>query len=113
MLPFKLVVFIAFLWIVGAFMGSILDQMFLATSPEGLDTLTSPQIVTLPFTGGSIEIPKPLTQFFTSFWNAATFNFEFLTEEWEILRWIVFAPLAIGIVYMLVYGLISILRGTV
>jgi len=110
----KYYAFFAFIWIVGAFLGAILDSAMVTAAPSDLDILTHSEFVTMPVVGtGEVNLPKPNLNFFTSIWNILTFNFRFLTGEWEILRWILFMPLTVLGVAGLVLTFIGILQKTV
>jgi hypothetical protein len=113
-MPMKYVAFVVFIYIVGVIMGAILDEAFVSSDEQAdINVLATMEKVSMPISGGTeLAMPKPKTNFFTTIWNAATFNFKFLHGSWAILKWIIFAPLAAMIVYGLVMTFINILQKT-
>lgn len=110
----KYIAFVVFIWLVGGFMGVIADNAFLdASDNTSMNALMQAQAVHMPVSGGQdVNLLKAGQDLFSTLWNAATFNFGFLSGEWQILRWIVFGPLAAMMVYALVMTFINILQKT-
>jgi hypothetical protein len=111
----KYIAFIFFIWVVGAFMGAMLDNSFVTAADQATINEVSGgvSIVHMPVSGGQdIQLPKPNTNFFVAIYNAATFNFTFLHGGWAILKWIVFGPLAAMMAYGLIMTFINLLQKT-
>jgi len=113
-MSWKVVVFIVFIWVIGAFMGAILAEGFpTGTSNDvNLDDLTNGPFVSQAIAGGAVSLMVPNPRFFQAIYKAATFQFDFLTGGWGIVKWIVFVPLAVGIIYGLVLTFINTLWKT-
>lgn len=110
----KYIAFIVFIYVVGAIMGVILDEAFVSPDEQVmLNIMSTAEGVRMPVAGGQeITLVKAKENYFTTIWNAATFNFKFLHGGWAILKWIIFGPLAAMIVYALVMTFINILQKT-
>lgn len=113
-MPMKYVAFILFLWIAAGFMGYALEESFPSTGgteESDLAVVSSFPGVKMPISGGTeVTLPSPSENFFSKLWRMATFDFKFLHGGWEILRMIVFAPLAGMVVYALVMTFVNILQ---
>ena len=108
----KYVAFVVFIWVVGAIMGSLLDNAFLTTSDNAtLNTFMQAEQVHMPVSGGEdVNVLKAKAELFPTIWNAAMFNFKFLHGGWAILKWIVFGPLAAMMLYAMIMTFINLLQ---
>jgi len=116
MFSIKWVIFMVFMLMVGGLLGIMLElgSMSDTTISEQVNALVLMELVRIPVSGGGeIRMPKPNEDFFAGLWQAVTFDFAFLTGEWELLRMIVFGSISAGIVFGMAYLFISILRGAI
>ena len=114
MLPAKSVAAVVFVWVVAALLGGLYEMSWMG-GPEQtfLNKVLFYNIVTTEGTWGATELAGGPLGYLQALWQMATFNFSFITGEWELVRWIIFAPLTAYVVFGLVMTVIGILRGTI
>lgn len=113
MLPAKTVGAVVFIWVIAALIGGIYEVSYLGGSDQTLlNKVLFYNIVTTEGTWGTTELVGGPVGYMEALWKMATFQFSFITGEWELVRWIVFGPLTAIVVYGLVLTVIGILRGT-
>ena len=114
MLSAKSVAAVVFIWVVAALLGGLYEMSWLGGAEQSLlNKVLFYNIVTTEGTWGSTELVGGPLGYLEALWQMATFNFSFITGEWELVRWIIFAPLTAYLVFGLVMTVIGILRGTV
>lgn len=107
-------------WIIGIFtmfillslISGILEAQYLGGQEDQVDTFT--KLMSPP----SFTSMNPLNvlwtvvtigwHYLTAFWDMLWFNYAFFTGGWTIIKWIVFFPISIGVVF----SFISLIRGT-
>lgn len=114
MLPPKVIAAVVFVWIVAALLGGLYEMSYLG-GPENtlLNKVLFYNIVTTEGTWGTTELAGGALGYLEAIWKMATFQFSFVTGDFELARWIIFAPLTAMLVYGVVMTVIGILRGTI
>lgn len=100
----KYMAFIVFIWVLAAFSSGIIEGTTLGANESGV--LNGLMTWTRVFTEqdfGILELIASTPAFFISLFNMLTFNFSFFQGDWELVRWILLAP----IIASIVWGLIS------
>ena len=114
MLAPKVVGAVVFVWVVAALLGGIYEMAYLG-GPEQtlLNKVLFYNIVTTEGTWGTTELAGGALGYLEAVWGMATFQFSFVTGDFELVRWIIFAPLTAMLVYGLIMTVVGILRGTI
>lgn len=114
MLAPKAVAAVVFVWIVAAVLGGLYELSWLG-GPEQtlLNKVLFYNIVTTEGTWGTTELAGGPLDYLQAVWQMATFQFSFITGDYELVRWIVFAPLTAYVVYGFIMTAVGILRGTI
>jgi len=113
MLPPKVVAALVFIWIIGALLGGLYESSYIGSSEASLiNKVLFYRIVTTEGSWGPLELAASPVDWMKSLWEMATFQFAFISGEAELVRWVVFLPLAALTVYGIVMTVIGLLRGT-
>lgn len=114
MLSPKAVAAVVFIWVVAAVIGGFYEMSSVGSTEQSLlKTVLFYQIVTTEGTIGTTETVAGAVGYMQAIWELSTFQFSFVTGEWEYIRWIIFTPLTAYVVFGLVMTVVGILRGTV
>ncbi len=114
MLAPKVVAAVVFIWIIAALLGGLYEMDYLGgTEQTLLNKVLFYNIVTTEGTIGTTELAGGAWGYLTAIWQMATFEFAFITGEYELVRWIIFGPLTAYLVYGIIMTGIGILRGTI
>jgi len=114
MLAPKLVGAVVFVWVIAALLGALYEMSYLGGADQTLfNKILFYEIVTTEGTWGTTELIASAGGFFEAIWRMATFQFAFVTGDFELLRWIIFFPLTAILVYGAIMTVIGILRGTI
>ena len=114
MLSAKAVAAVAFVWVIAALLGGLYEMSWLGSTEQSLlNKVLFYNIVTTEGIWGTTELVGGPLGYMQALWRMATFQFSFVTGEYELIRWIIFAPLTVYLVYGLILTVIGILRGTV
>jgi len=101
--PVKYIAAAAFIWIVGALGAGIYEGITYGTnSTSTLNGILSWSRIFTEQDFGVLEIPGIIVGFFGSLFDIITLNFAFLSGDYEIVRWLILAP----ITALLVFGVI-------
>jgi len=113
MLSAKTVAAVVFVWVVASLLGGLYEMSWLGSPEQSvLNKVLFYNIVTTGGTWGATELVGGPLGYFQALWQMATFDFSFISGDWELVRWVVFAPLSAYLVYGLVITVIGILRGS-
>ncbi len=114
MLAPKAVAAMVFIWVVAALLGGLYEMSWVGSTEQTLlNKVLFYNIVTTEGTWGVTELVGGPLDYMEAVWKLATFQFTFISGEWELVRWIIFAPLTAYLVFGLVMTVIGILRGTI
>lgn len=84
----NLVMFVLMLWIIGAIIGGICTEAYLASTTGGTTVASSIDILTHP-----MQYP---TKWFGAVFGLVTFDLPFFTGGWVIFKWLLLTPLTVG-----------------
>lgn len=114
MLLAKSVAAVVFIWIIAAVLGGLYEGSWLGgTERSLLNQVLFYDIVTVEGTWGVTQLAGSPLGYIEALWKLATFQFSFVSGDWEVIRWIVFGPLTAYVVYGIIMTVIAILRGTI
>jgi len=114
MLAPKIIAATVFVWVIAALLGGLYEMSYLG-GPEHtlLNKILFYNIVTTEGTWGTTELAGGPLGYMEAIWRMATFQFAFITGDFELVRWIIFTPLTAMLVYGIIMTVIGILRGTI
>jgi hypothetical protein len=98
----KWVVFIVFTWIVIALAGGILDGSFMTDNQSAvLNKVLSFGIINSEMDSGTTFLNYVVAPFvfIGGLWDMATLNYDWMKGDYEIVRWLIVAPLLAGTVW--------------
>lgn len=117
----KWVVFAVFVWIIGMFLGSTFeyhtDSDWVGADKETtLEYLLDAKNISYSQSDtGTWNFVGFNTEYFTTLWSVMTFDFTFFNDDvnsgTEMIRWIIFVPVAIGVIYGVLYAFIQLIQG--
>lgn len=114
MLAPKVVAAVVFVWVVAALLGGLYEMSYLTdVEQSSLNKILYFNVATTEGTWGVVELAAAAPGFLMEVWRMATFQFAFISGEYELVRWVVFFPLTAYLVYGLIMTVIGILRGTI
>lgn len=110
----KVIAAVVFIWVVAALLGGLYEMSYLG-GPERtlINKVLFYNIVTTEGSWGATELAGGALGYLEAIWKMATFQFSFVTGDFELIRWIIFAPLTAMLVYGVIMTVIAILRGSV
>lgn len=112
MLQTKWLVFLSMLWVSGMLICGVVEQQFLGSSEASLlNTVMNFNVFSTTTVFGVIPIPVPNTEWFGAIAQMLVFDFAIFSGTWEMVRWIIFMPIAFGIGMSVAIQLIQIVRG--
>lgn len=99
------IAFFVFVWIVGTFLGLTFEAANFATSTltvggqvitvkQAMDTIAGFNIMTWADVFGVIKLPAPNFIYFELLLKMMTWDFSFMTGNWEYVRWFIFIPIS-------------------
>ena len=106
----KWVVFIVFTWVVIALAGGILDGTFMTTNQAvALNKVLSFGIISSELDSGASFINYVVAPFvfLGGLWDMATLNYDWMKGDYEIIRWLIVAPLVAGTVWGLILSFVG------
>jgi hypothetical protein len=113
----KWLAFFAFVWVIGIFLGATYEKHDTSTTWAGntqnttLEYLMDYQNVSYQQpVFGNVSMPMVNGDYFRTWFKVLTLRFDF-TTQYEMLYWILFAPLAIAGAFALIYGFVGLLQG--
>lgn len=107
----KYIAFFVFLFVVGTILGLIVEEGMLGPEQQStLNGLLVWQQVGTEETWGTFTSLGFVGDFFSSLWNALTWNFVFFQGNWVYLKWILWVPLMAMAVWGLVITFISLIQ---
>ncbi len=119
----KWIIFVAVVWIVAVILGASYDKVDIGTyAPGGIGTnttTTTMQYLTtfknisyIPNSTGSWTFVGINTSYFTTIWQVMTFDYAFMQGSgYDIVKWIIFYPITIGIMFAVAQLFFSMLQG--
>ena len=114
MLSAKAIAAVVFIWVIAAVLGGLYEMSWIGSTEQSvLNKVLFYNIVTTEGTWGATELAGGPVGYLQALWQMATFQFSFMTGEWELVRWVVFAPLSAYLVFGFVMTVVGILRGTI
>lgn len=99
----KYVGLIVFIWIIAGLCQGVIEGTMLGANESGvLNGVMSWTRVFSEQDFGIVELVGTIPTFFVSLFKMFTFDYSFFKGEWEIVRWILLAPLMATFVFGLV-----------
>jgi len=111
-MPVKWLIFFFSLFIVGAFFGDIMENVFVGDDTYSVvGILMSDQVFHTTTGLGGISYPSFNPAWWPAVRKAATFDFVYFEGGWSLVRWLLFAGLGLGFCLAIVMWLANLVRG--
>ena len=113
-MPAKYLALLVFLWVVAAVLGGVIEGAALGENETGvLNILTSWAEVNTAESWSIVKVVQALPSFFSSLFELMTFDFAFFDGGWELVRWFLFVPLMVTVVFGLITTFVGIFQRTI
>ena len=113
-MPIKYIALLVFLWVVGAIVGGVIEGSTLGVNETGvLNNLMSWSEVSTSEAWGPLKVIAALPDFFKSVFDLMTLDFAFFDGHWELVRWLLFAPLMATVVFGLIITFIGVYQRSI
>ena len=107
----KYIAFFVFIFVVGSVLGLVIEAGVVGPDEQStLNTLTWGLILGEEQTWGIMEMVGFLPGFFGALFDAAIWNFSFITGGWVYIKWLIWAPLMAMFIWGLVITFITIFQ---
>ena len=107
----KYIAMIIFLYVTGSILGGILEDVYLSgtTEQSTISKLTSwEQVNSEEDSTYVFEVGKAITGALGAVFSMLTFDYAFITGDWELFRWIVLAPMMGLIAWLIISTFLSL-----
>lgn len=108
----KWIIFLAAVYIFGAVFGGMVEGSFLGEDETShLETVLDIETYTIM----GISIPKPSTEWLSATADMLLWEYAFFYDEdgsaneWSIIKWLIFLPISLGLMYTFVVTFVPIL----
>lgn len=113
-MPVKYIGLLVFLWVVAAIVGGVIEGAAMSENETGvLNDLMSWSEVSTSEAWGPLKVIAALPDFFGSLFNLMTFDFAFFDGQWELVRWVLLAPLMATVVFGLIITFVGVYQRSI